>query len=311
VSPGFGGPAQRLLRRDRPAPDRRTPSVAVLTVARDEKVMLPRWIDHYGREFGTDHLIVFDDNSSDGSTDDLPCTVHRIPGFPPGKFEGSRMRLVSGVARGLLETYDVVMFTDVDELIVADPARHDGLLDLLRARPDAQVLAPLALNVVHHAASEAPLDPDLPVAGQRHFAVFAPVMCKPAIKRVPDNWAIASHGVRHPYSVDPDLFMLHLKFADRDLLRAAADRRHAMVQVDKRGANTSWSRTGNDIVSVMERVAAGIDPEAVSEFDPSSIDLESLVTRAEKAWRSRPEGQIKALTTHPVVRIPERLHGLV
>ena len=105
--------------------------------------------------------------------------------------------------------------------------------------------------------------------------------------------------------------MLHLKFADRDLLRAAADRRHAMVQVDKRGANTSWSRTGDDIVSVMERVASGIDPGAVPEFDPAAIDLDSLVTRAEKAWRSRPEGQIKALTTHPVVRIPERLHGLV
>ena len=55
------------------------PHVAVITMARDEGTMLRRWVDHYSREVGVDNLVVVDDNSSDGSTDDLPCTVLRIP----------------------------------------------------------------------------------------------------------------------------------------------------------------------------------------------------------------------------------------
>lgn len=303
------------LRRTDPTdgqtPPGRRPQVAVLTVARDEAVMLPRWIAHYGAQVGVENLLVFDDGSTDGSTDGLTCSVHRIPGFPPGQFEGSRMRLVSGVARGLLETYDAVVFTDVDEFLVADPARHDGLVGLLQARAEVPVLASLALNVVHHVGVEGPLDPDRPVLDQRRLATFAPVMCKPAVKRVPAAWAMASHGIRTAYAVEPDLFMLHLKFADRDLLRAAADHRRALVEMDRRGANTTWRRSADEIVPVLEGVVAGVDPEAVPEFDPAAVDLDALVVRAEKGWRTRPEGQLQALTRHPLVRVPERLRGLV
>ncbi len=52
-----------------------------ITMVRDERDMLPRWIRHYGNHVGLDHLIVIDDNSQDGSTDGLLCTVHRLP--PP------------------------------------------------------------------------------------------------------------------------------------------------------------------------------------------------------------------------------------
>lgn len=303
------------LRRTAPeataTPARRRPQVAVLTVARDEAVMLPRWVAHYGAQVGVDNLLVLDDGSTDGSTDGLACSVHRIPGFPPGQFEGSRMRLVSGIARGLLETYDVVVFTDVDELLLADPARHDGLVDLLQARADVPVLASLALNVVHHVGVEEPLDAARPVLDQRRLAVFAPVMCKPAVKRVPAAWGLASHGIRTPYAVEPDLFMLHLKFADRDLLRAAADHRRALVEMDRRGANTTWRRTGEEVVTVLERLVADVDVDTVPEFDPADLDLGSLVVRAEKGWRTRPEGQLRALTRHRLVRVPDRLRGLV
>lgn len=286
------------------------PRVAVLTVARDEAVMLPRWVAHYGREFGVENLIVFDDNSSDGSTDDLPCTVHRIPGFRGG-FEGHRLRLVSGVAKGLLETYDWVVFTDVDEFLLADPARHGGLVDLLAARSEAPILASLAFNVVHHVESEEPLDPAAPVLGQRRLASFAPVMCKPSVKQVSAPWSHASHGTRVPYAVDPELFMVHLKFADRDLLRAAADRRNAMVHEDGRGSNTSWNRTGDDIVTVLEEVVRGVDPASVPEFDVADVDLGALVEKVPHGFRSPREGQLRSLQNRGLVRVPDRLLGLV
>ena len=41
--------------------------------------MLPRWVQYYGDQLGQDNLVVLDDNSVDGSTEHLPCTVLRLP----------------------------------------------------------------------------------------------------------------------------------------------------------------------------------------------------------------------------------------
>jgi hypothetical protein len=160
--------------RQTPSP---APRLAAVTMVRDERVMLPRWVAHYGRECGPDHLYVIDDNTTDGSTDDLPCSVIRIPSWGDKHFEVTRMRMVSRIAAALLEAYDAVLFADADEFLVADPERHEGLVDLLARREGTEVLGAQALNVVHDARREGPLDPDQPVLGQRQWAKFIPLMC--------------------------------------------------------------------------------------------------------------------------------------
>ena len=124
--------------------DRSLTRLAAITMVRDERVMLPRWLAHYGRECGTEHLYVIDDNTTDGSTDGLPCSVIRIPSWGDKHFEQTRMRMVSRIAAGLLEVYDAVLFADADEFLVADPERHDGLVDLLAKRPAAILLKKMA-----------------------------------------------------------------------------------------------------------------------------------------------------------------------
>ncbi len=301
---------RRLLRRDGPAP-RLRPAIAAMTVVRDEAAMLPRWIDYYGGQLGIDNLIVLDDNSTDGSTHGLDCTVHRIPGLPARNFNGGRNQLVSGIAQGLLASYDAVMFTDVDEFVVADPAHYEGLRDFVRSRRDTPVMAPLALNVVHHTSTEAPLRARRPVLGQRQFAKFAPLMCKPSLKRVPAAWCFSSHGIRTEYAVDPGLFMLHFKFADSGQLRAVAGRRQALVNTLGRGKASSWSRGPDELLALLEEVTAGVDLDTVPEFDPATVDLDALVHREGDRWRTQQEGQLQALRRQPLVRVPRRLHGLV
>jgi len=280
-------------------------------MARDEGRMLDRWVAHYSREAGgAQHLQVLDDGSTDGSTDRLPCRVRRLEPIPPGQFEPTRMRLCNAEASRLLQTYDVVAFTDVDEFLVADPAAHRGLRDLFAARPDAAALAPLALNVVHHVDLEPPLDPDRPVLTQRSFAKFLPVMCKPSIKRVPAPWRAASHGIDTSYRVDPELFMLHLKFADRDTLRAVTEQRHAMMRVDGRGARSSWRMNADELDQVLNDALGDVDPGAVPEFDPSELRLGRLVVREGPMYRTPRVGQYIAMRNRPLVRIPERLRSV-
>lgn len=275
--------------------------------------MLRRWVDHYGRHVGVEHLLVFDDNSSDGSTADLPCTVHHMPTMPGGEqFEHARMQVVNGIALGLLAVYDAVIFTDVDEFLIPDPDQYPTLIDFLAARPERDVLAPLGLNVLHHVHVEPDLVPDQPILGQRRFAKFVPLMCKPSIKRVPANWVGASHGIKSPFSVDRDLFMFHMKFADRSTLRTMSERRNDMVKADGRASKTSWNRSADSVVGMLEEFVGDADPATVPEFDPAAVDLSKIVEdQGNGRFRPAKIGQLTWMRNQPLVRIPERLLGLV
>lgn len=286
-----------------------TPTVAIVTMVHNEGQMLRLWVDHYARQVGLKHLVVLDDNSTDGSTDGLGCTVHRLPPLDGSRFEGTRMRLVSGIAAGLLAAYDYVAFVDGDEFLIADPARHASLPDFLASRAGRDIIGVTALNVMHVPDLEAPLDLGRPILEQRSFAKFAPLMCKPAIKRVPAPWAAASHGIRGEYAVDGELFMLHLKFADRDHLTRVAALRNAQTKADGRALRSSWRLSSDDVVGVFDKTIRRAKPEKAPEFDPRRAGLDKLIHRENDIHRTPKVGQLRVLKEQELVRIPARLKG--
>ena len=111
-------------------------------------------------------------------------------------------------------------------------------------------------------------------------------MCKPAIKWVPDHWSAGTHGVRTPYAVDPDLWMFHMKFGDRDHLQEAADHRQRMVEADGRSRETQWRQGGDTLVDLLERITEGAD----AATDPRVRASER--GEARRARRRGPEGQL-------------------
>lgn len=285
------------------------PRVAALTVARDEAAMMPRWVGYYGDQLGVENLVVVDDRSTDGSTDDLPCRVIRHDGFPEGRFEKARMNLVSRLARELLEDHDAVIFTDTDEFLLADPDRYDGLRDYLARRPDVTVAAGMGLNVVHHLDHEGPLAADQPVLGQRRFAKFAGKICKPSMKRVEAPWAKASHGIRAPYLPDRELLMVHLKFADLDLLRHTADLRHAVRVEAGLTEESAWAQSGEAITAEFRSFLNG-GPD-VPVFDPGQVDPATLVEERNGIWAATGARQLRVMVEGPLVQVPERYFGMV
>ena len=286
------------------APDVR---VVAMTMVRDEPDMLPRWIRHYGRHVGVEHLIVLDDNSEDGSTVGLPCTVHHLPPPRPTDHWGlMRVRLVNGLSAGLLAFYDAVVFTDVDEFLVPDPATHPSLRHYLAARPEPTVVAGLAYDVVHDARVEPPIDPDRPVLAQRRYVKFNPAMCKPQVKREAVRWGSAFHAVNAPFTIDPDLLMLHLKFSDVQLVREVGDRRRAVHETHGRGhSNSFWPRGGDALVKKLARsIAAQTGP--VTEVEPRAVDTTGMVVVDDKGFHAVDGRQVAALRRSPLQTLPER-----
>lgn len=284
----------------------------VMTMVRDEADMLPRWVDYYGRQVGVENLLVLDDNSVDGSTDDLPCTTYRVPP-PPWKrgWAKTRAQLANGLARGLLACNDVVIFTDVDEFLVPDPALYAGLPEYLADRSDRRVVAPLALEVMHHAKFEPPLDPALPLLQQRGFVKFSPGMCKPLVKRGPQPWEPAFHAVHAPFEVDPALWMLHLKYCDEAVLETVAEHRRRIHEEEGRGHRRSFWPMGAEVLKgrLSSWTASAEDPADVPEFDPAEADLADLVGEvSEGVWQSR-ANQVAALENVPLRRLPERFRS--
>ena len=301
-----GGPAAK-------GQGRRT-RLAAITMVRNEAAMLPRWIEHYaGQLGGYEHLLVLDDISDDGSTDDLPCPVIRVPPFIHRPFEPARLGMISHFGSGLLESYHAVVFTDADEFLVADPDKYDSLVELVAAKTETRVFGAMGLNVTQLVTSEAELDPTRPILAQRRYAKFISLMCKPSIKKVHNQWTAASHGLkRQPWTVDPDLYMFHAKFADRETLRRAAELRKRDVREDNRPRATNWRFGGDAMVDLLDSMAKGVALDRLQTFSPDLVDLAGIVREEEgEVFRARGGRQVQLMKSGELMLIPERFRNLV
>lgn len=283
------------------------PRVAAVTMARDEADMLPRWLSYYGSQFGVGNLLVIDDNSVDGSTDDLPCQRYRLP---PGPWAQSwaavRRKIVNNFTQGLLSCYDVVVFTDVDEFLVPDPAEYTGLIDYLSKHPDDEVMAPVGVNLLHDARTELPLDSNRPVLAQRRLVKFAPGMCKPLLKRIPANWSAGFHGIKSHFEIDRELLLIHLKYFDVQARQAVVERRlDAHVNEGRGGSVSAWTMGQAELTDLLQSWVDRSPTTDIPEFDPHEPDLSGIV-EARRGYSRSSGPQLQAMRDNPLRQLPER-----
>lgn len=191
--------------------------IAAVTMVFNEQVFLPIWLTHYGQAVGYQNLFVIDDGSDDGSTSD--SRILNIIRRPRGELdEAYRARLISRFHEKLLKHYDVVIFTDADELIVVDPDVDQSIASYLESR-DFGFLNPIGLNVVHRVEREPPINLGKPLLAQRRYMKFSPWYSKPAIARIPMDWLPGFHRCRSPQRFDRNLLLFHLRSMDVGVAR--------------------------------------------------------------------------------------------
>jgi hypothetical protein len=248
-------------------------NIAIITMAYNERVILPIWLRHYRAHCPGAALFVIDHGSNDGSTSNVSgASVIPLPRTPFD--DGHRAEFVSGFQKGLLKYYDVVIYADCDEMLVADPRRHHSLAALLDATCADDVIAPVGLNVQHIPDIDPTLDLAAPILGQRRHAQFGVAFCKPVVVRKPVTWAPGFHWCDRVPTYRDDLFMFHLHEMDIDLAVARLKKTSEMPW-SERAASMGWStnKTATDptrrrealVVRARALVAAGAEPFEFSD----------------------------------------------
>jgi hypothetical protein len=204
------------------------PTLCALTMVYNEARNLPRWLAYYSAQLGAENCIVVDHGSDDGATTGLGHPTGRI-GLPRDRPFGDipRAAFLSGLASALLQYYDGVLYTDVDEFVVADPLRYDSLLDFFERNPSHATA--IGFDIVHRFDHEPPLKADRGLLEQRAHVHFNEAMCKTSLVTTPVRWG----GGFHTSSLRPrfsGVYLFHAKTADIEahLARVAITRRIPM-----------------------------------------------------------------------------------
>ena len=191
--------------------------IAGLTMSYNESVFLDLWQRHYGEALGYDCLFVVDHGSQ--PPPDLMPMVNRLRVPRTVLDEREKVRFLSDMSKSLLHYFDAVVFSDVDEFIVVDPALGQTLAQYIESSPH-NVIHPVGLNVVHNRV----IEPTLRLSGylfdQRRYAQFDSLYCKPSIIKEPVSYRVGMHRSHTKGFFTADIFLFHLRAVDFDLSRA-------------------------------------------------------------------------------------------
>ena len=161
-----------------------TKTRAVITIVHNEAVFFPLWLDYYGRFFEPEDIYVLDNDSTDGST----CALgfNRMPVTHDRVDHQWMVDQLQALQHELIERYDVVLVTDVDELITPIP-EHGDLGEYIDRFEEPFVNA-IGYELIHLEDREAPIDLARPILAQRHHWFANDAYDKPALAMEPMQW---------------------------------------------------------------------------------------------------------------------------
>lgn len=180
----------------------------------NESVFLPLWLRYYSRFFAPEDVYVLDNETTDGSTDRDGFV--RIPVEHDSVDHVWMMETIRGLQHELLDRYDLVVVTDVDEIVC--PVPEVGPLGLYLDHFDDEWVNCLGYELLHMKDSEPPVDLARPILEQRRWWFPDKAYNKPAVATEPMDWVPGFHRRRdNQFKPDPDLRLVHLHRMDYEL----------------------------------------------------------------------------------------------
>lgn len=283
--------------------------VAVVTHARKEPFFCSLWSRHYGALFGHENLFLYKDGDDWEVPEDARFGTVVSVRFPNKREECDLhfAALFSVECARLLESYDVVLRTDIDEFLVVDPAKGSWSNVFLEAKTNGYLYA-TGLDVVQNEAEEGAFDPDRPALEQRRNALVRGEYCKPCVITRPIQWTKACHTVEgEPVILSRSLMLFHLAMIDRDLLDRRMTERGDLEKVSYR-SHANWRL----------RLFDAIKTEATANLDEADAAIRARLSQGRdgqprfspvfKSIRA-PDGSIRRRWLK--VHIPDRFSGSI
>ncbi|CAF5117003.1 unnamed protein product [Rotaria sp. Silwood1] len=171
---------------------------AVLTICRNEPGYLPIWLKYYRRFFADEDIYILDNDSDDGSTLNLSVNIVRV--HSEKYFDHLWLvEVVQNKVRDLLKSgYRYVLFCEIDEIVVPDPAKHPlGLIDYIK-RIDLPVVRVTAYDIRHNVTSEPQLKLNESILKQRRYWMRNQHYDKPLLTSKLLHWTPGFHNCREP-----------------------------------------------------------------------------------------------------------------
>ncbi|HRV61997.1 hypothetical protein [Albidovulum sp.] len=212
-------------------------STAVVTMVYDDPEMLRIWVNYYAKFVDRRNLFVVTHGHQPYVAEAAEgCTivpVHRRD--PYGMMDVDRWHFVSEFCSSLTRMFDTVIYNDVDELLVVDPAVSDDPIAYVEQVSDEKVLTAFALEIMHRWTEEHDLDFTRPVLNQRKYVRSNFTYCKPCVVRRPVVWVPDGHGIMHQPTLNliDHLYLFHLKWIDRQFHIERYERRFRMHEIEE------------------------------------------------------------------------------
>jgi hypothetical protein len=185
------------------------------------------------RFFAPEDIFVLDNDSVPGTLDQGDFV--RIAASHDTVDHPWMVRTVERLQNELVERYDMVLVTDVDEIVAPHPRRGDlgAYLDDFAE----EWVNCIGYELLHQHDREPRIDLAAPILAQRSGWFINGGYDKPALATTPMSWRPGFHGRRDfAMRYDPDLRLIHLHRMDYDLClarhRARAAKRWADADAD-------------------------------------------------------------------------------
>lgn len=202
--------------------------IAIYTTVTNEPIFLPIWLVYYSKYFkGEDIYIRRHDIKGDWFNklrekykfNDIKLSYSDDNLSEFGLVEPIKAKQMDEdfINKLFEKGYTCIVNTCVDEFIIADPDRYDGLRHFIEVNKDKYYHCQ-GYEIVHNQTEEPPLDFTKPLLPQRKYWWKDARYNKPLIFRELLNWVIGKHFIegkeQELWSPHPDLYLFHLTRID-------------------------------------------------------------------------------------------------
>lgn len=191
---------------------------AIFTIVKNESFFLPIWLKHYQHYFENQDIWILDHESNDGSTANLDTGINIIPVNHNKAFDYQWMLdTVKAFQQNLLNDYECVLFTEVDELVYTlkglDITINDFLLDT-----NTNFTTCRSYEIIH-SFDEPGIAGISDIFDVRHYRCRYSNGCnKTLLSKVPLNWTIGFESIDADINFDYELYLAHIHRIDHETM---------------------------------------------------------------------------------------------